>query len=140
LLLPAPIGEIPGRSESGGEAVVDPDPLPRSHPYVIISVFVNGIDVIMGKGNGVVELVSKDVEFITVVAAEAIVGAEPHEPVMVLEDAAHGIVGQALFDAYVRNRRISHGRQPAQKKTEKEVNPIYDVRAAGSHSHGFDQM
>ncbi len=132
----ATIRIVPGRSELSGEIVVDADALACAHPEVMAAVFADTIDIIVGQAGGVIQPVAKDLELIPVVAAEPVISAEPHKPIMILVDTTYRVIGQALVDAQVGQRRIVRRQQPEGKANPVNCNEEYlSHKAASSNGH-----
>ena len=64
---------------------------------IIGLIFINGENVIVGQGIGIIQAIAINLEFGAIIAVEAVVSANPHKPFMILENAANGIIAKPLL-------------------------------------------
>jgi hypothetical protein len=89
------------------------------------AVFADTIDIIVGQTGGVIQPVTKDLELIPVIAAEPVIGTEPHKPIMILVGTTYRVIGQALIDTQVGQRRIVRRQQTEGKVKAVNCNEEY---------------
>ncbi|MFH1844325.1 MAG: hypothetical protein ABIF77_14070 [bacterium] len=76
----------------------DPD-IPRA-------IFHEGVDVVVAEAGGYVRSGSKDSDLVPIEPVQPVLGAKPHEPSRVLEDAPDRGLGKPVLDPEVQKSRI----------------------------------
>jgi len=100
---------------------------------MMIVVFFYGIDIVDGQGSAVVYAVVEYFKSIAIVPVQPIVGAEPHETIVVLTNADDRIVGKSLLYAKVSDGYIFGQKRMAMTNNKKERKAAIYTRSEFSH-------
>jgi hypothetical protein len=107
----------PGREECRPARIINARTLYTSYPDPVLIIGVDTIDMVIQKRGGISYYIPENMEPVTVIPVQPVIGPEPHKTVVILIDTGYGIVRKALVDAQIpHGKAVGSETMPREKK------------------------